>query len=129
MRTGFRLIVVLLLFVQAWIGFSRGQMVCIALAPCEEHAAAAPCGDHAHGAVPAEHHQHDDCACHVHVGEIDEDQAPVPAPTAVPMAAACIVAAVPVVLTFEGATSVRATAPPPRPPSMLVPLRSTRLVV
>ncbi len=129
MRTGFRLIVVLLLLVQGWIGFTRGQSVCIELAPCEAHAAERDCGDHAHGAVPTKDHRHEDCACHAHVAEIDETQAPVPAPTAVPVPAECFVEAVSVVLMFEGATAVRATAPPPRPPAMLVPLRSTRLVV
>lgn len=129
MRTGFRLIVVLLLFVQAWIGFSRGQSVCIQLAPCAAHAGEPGCGDHSHGPLPTDSHRHDDCDCHVHVAEIDVALAPVPAPTAVPAPVDCILAWVPVVLTFEGATSVRATAPPPRPPAMLVPLRSTRLVV
>lgn len=129
MRIGFRLLVVLLLLVQGWIGFSRGQMVCIALAPCAEHAAAAGCGDHAHGAVPAERHEHDDCACHVHVGEIDEEQAPVPAPVAVAAPAACALGVTPIAMLGDAAPRACATAPPPRPPALLVPLRSTRLVV
>ncbi len=129
MQASVRLIVVLLLLVQGWIGFTRGQSVCIELAPCAAHAAERQCGDHSHGAVPTKDHRHDDCACHMHVGAIDEAQAPIPAPASVPEAAECVALCWADVMLGDGAMPSRATAPPPRPPALLVPLRSTRLVV
>jgi hypothetical protein len=66
----------LLLLMQVWVGFARGQEVCIPIGTCERHQECEH--GHDHGLIPPVGHDHDDCGCHMHLPSRDDPQTPSP---------------------------------------------------